>query len=188
MLTVRAAVRPGEDVLVHAAGSGVGSAAVQIAHLLGARVIATAGSEAKLERARELGADETINYREADFAEEVAKLTGKRGVDVVVEHVGEATWEGSIRSLAKGGRLVTCGATSGPRGEIHLPRLFFKSISILGNTMGSRAEVHQVARLIAAGKLRPVVDRVIPLDEVREGHRAMEDREQFGKIVLVPGS
>jgi NADPH:quinone reductase-like Zn-dependent oxidoreductase len=186
MLVARAELRPGDAVLVHAAGSGVGSAAVQIARLLGARVIATAGSDAKLARARELGADETINYRTADFAHEVARLTGKRGVDVVVEHVGEATWEGSLRCLAKGGRLVTCGATSGPRGEVHLPRLFFKSLSILGSTMGSRGELHRIVQLVGEGKLRPVVDRVLPLSEVREAHRVLEDREQFGKVVLRP--
>ena len=188
MLTARAGLRPGEDVLVHAAGSGVGSAAVQIAKLLGARVIATAGSRAKLERACELGADETIHYGETDFAKEVARITGKRGVDVVVEHVGPATWEGSVQSLATGGRLVTCGATTGQRVELNLARVFFKSLSILGSTMGSRGELHQIARLMGEGRLRPVVDRVLPLDEVREAHRVMESREQFGKIVLVPGS
>jgi 2-desacetyl-2-hydroxyethyl bacteriochlorophyllide A dehydrogenase len=186
MLAARAEVRPGDVVLVHAAGSGVGSAAIQIARLLGARVLATAGSEAKLERARQLGADETIAYRETDFASEVSRLTGKRGADVVVEHVGQATWEGSVRCLAKGGRLVTCGATTGPIGEIHLPRLFFKSLSILGSTMGSRGEVHRIVRLVAEGKLQPVVDRVLPLEEAAEAHRILEDREAFGKIVLRP--
>jgi NADPH:quinone reductase-like Zn-dependent oxidoreductase len=188
MLVVRAQLQPGEDVLVHAAGSGVGSAAVQIAALIGARVIATAGTDAKLARAKELGASEGINYSTTDFAREVSRLTGKRGVDVVVEHVGEATWEGSLRSLAKGGRLVTCGATSGPKGEIHLPRLFFKSISILGSTMGSRGELHQIARLVGERKLKPIVDRVLPLSEVREAHRILEEREQFGKIILTPGA
>jgi len=187
MLVVRAQLQPGEDVLVHAAGSGVGSAAVQIATLIGARVIATAGTDAKLARARELGASDGINYRTADFPREVSRLTGKRGVDVVVEHVGEATWEGSLRSLAKGGRLVTCGATSGPKGEIHLPRLFFKSLSILGSTMGSRGELHQIVRLVGEGKLKPIVDRVLPLSEVREAHRIVEEREQFGKVILTPG-
>ena len=188
MLVARAELRPGEDVLVHAAGSGVGSAAVQIARLLGARVLATAGSDAKLARARELGAAETINYRETDFAREVARLTGKRGVDVVVEHVGQETFEGSVRSLAKGGRLVTCGATTGPRGEIHLPRLFFKSLSILGSTMGSLGELHRIVQLVVDGKLAPVVDRVLPLDEAREAHRILEDREAFGKVILLPGT
>jgi NADPH:quinone reductase-like Zn-dependent oxidoreductase len=153
---------------------------------MGARVLATAGSDAKLERAVKLGADETINYHASDFAEEVARLTGKRGVDVVVEHVGQATWEGSIRSLAKGGRLVTCGATSGPAGELHLPRLFFKSLSILGSTMGSRGELHRIVRLVGEGKLQPVVDRILELSDAQEAHRILEEREAFGKIVLRP--
>ncbi len=188
MLVVRAEVQPGERVLVQAAGSGVGSAAVQIACLLGARVIATAGTDAKLERAAELGAEDTINYNEADFPEEVSRLTNKRGVDVVVEHVGQATWDGSVRCLAKGGRLVTCGATTGPVGDLHLPRLFFKSLSILGSTMGSRGELHRIVQLMEQRKLHPVVDRVLDLEEVREAHRILEDREAFGKIVLRPSS
>lgn len=187
MLTARAGVRPGEDVLVHAAGSGVGSAAIQIAKLLGARVIATAGSERKLELARLLGADETIDYTRTDFAAEARRLTGKRGVDVVVEHVGPATWEGSVKCLVKGGRLVTCGATTGPEVPLHLARVFFLSLSILGSTMGSRGELHRIARLMAEGRLSPVIDRVLPLSRVREAHEAMESREQFGKIVLTPG-
>lgn len=188
MLVARAEVQPGELVLVHAAGSGVGSAAVQIARLLGARVLATAGTDAKLQHAAELGAEETINYEKVDFAKEVSRLTGKRGVDVVVEHVGEATWEGSVRCLAKGGRLVTCGATTGPTGNLHLPRLFFKSLSILGSTMGSRGELHRIVQLMEQRKLHPVVDRVLDLKDAREAHRVLEDREAFGKIVLCPPS
>jgi NADPH:quinone reductase-like Zn-dependent oxidoreductase len=186
MLVARAEVQPGDRVLVHAAGSGVGSAAVQIACLLGARVIATAGTDTKLERAAELGAEETINYNETDFPDEVSRLTGKRGVDVVVEHVGQATWDGSVRCLAKGGRLVTCGATTGPVGDLHLPRLFFKSLSILGSTMGSRGELHRIVQLVAQRKLHPVVDRVLDLEDVQEAHRILEAREAFGKIVLRP--
>jgi NADPH:quinone reductase-like Zn-dependent oxidoreductase len=186
MLAVRAAVRPGETVLVHAAGSGVGSAAVQIAKLLGARVLATAGSAAKLARAKALGADEGIDYLASDFVAEVRRLTGKRGVDVVVEHTGAATWDGSVRCLAWGGRLVTCGATSGFEAAFDLRVLFFKQLSFLGSTMGSRAELWTILDLLRAKRLRPVVDRVMPLADVREAHRAMESREQFGKIVLVP--
>lgn len=186
MLSVRAALRPGETVLVHAAGSGVGSAAVQIAKLLGARVIATAGTEAKAARARELGADETVVHTQEDFAAAVRRLTAKRGVEVVFEHTGSATWDGSVRSLAWGGRLVTCGATSGAEAKVDLRVLFFKQLSLLGSTMGSRAELWTLLGLIREGRLRPVVDRVMPLAEVREAHRAMEGREQFGKIVLVP--
>ena len=186
MLTARAALRPGETVLVHAAGGGVGAAAVQIAKLLGARVLATAGSDAKLARARELGADETINYTQDDFAKAVRTLTGKRGVDVVFEHTGSATWEGSVKSLVWGGRLVTCGATSGFEAKFDLRVLFFKQLSFLGSTMGSRSELWTVLDLIRAGKLRPIVDRVMPLDAIREAHRVTESREQFGKIVVVP--
>lgn len=186
MLAVRAAVKPAETVLVHAAGSGVGSAAVQIAKLLGARVIATASSDAKLARAKDLGADDLVNHTKEDFAQAVRRLTGKRGVDVVFEHTGAATWEGSVKSLVWGGRLVTCGATSGFDAKFDLRVLFFKQLSFLGSTMGSRAELWQILDLMRAGKLRPVVDRVMPLAEIREAHRVMESREQFGKIVLVP--
>jgi len=186
MLLARCGLRAGDDVLVHAAGSGVGSAAVQIAKLHGARVIATAGSPAKLEQARALGADHVIDYERQDFAAEVRKLTDKRGVDIVVEHVGEKTFPGSLRSLARGGRLVTCGATTGGRAELNLRALFFKNISVLGSTMGSRGELHQIVGLVASGRLQPVIDRTLPLSEVREAHEALEKREQFGKIVLVP--
>ena len=186
MLVARANLRPGETVLVHAAGSGVGSAAVQIAKLLGARVIATASTAAKLARARDLGADDVIDYAKEDFAKAVRALTGKRGVDVVFEHTGSATWDGSVKSLVWGGRLVTCGATSGFDASFDLRVLFFKQLSFLGSTMGSRAELWTVLDLIRAGKLRPVVDRVLPLDRVRDAHAAMEGREQFGKIVVVP--
>jgi NADPH:quinone reductase-like Zn-dependent oxidoreductase len=186
MLVARCHLQPGETVLVHAAGSGVGSAAIQIAKLWGATVYATAGSDAKLELARELGADATINYAEKDFAREVRALTARRGVDVVFEHTGQETWPGSVKSLAKGGRLVTCGATSGFAASFDLRMLFFKSLSFLGSTMGSRGEVATVLRHVEAGRLRPVIDRVMPLDQVQEAHRALESREQFGKIVLVP--
>jgi len=187
MLVARCGLRPGDDVLVHAAGSGVGSAAVQIAKLFGARVIATAGSAAKLEHAKALGADHVIDYERQDFAAEVRTLTAKRDVDIVFEHVGEKTFPGSLRSLAKGGRLVTCGATTGARAELNLRALFFKNLSVLGSTMGSRGELHQIVGLVARGVLKPVVDRSLPLSEVREAHEALEKRETFGKIVLVPG-
>lgn len=186
MLVARAALRPGETVLVHAAGSGVGSAAIQIAKLLGARVLATAGTAAKCARGRQLGADEVIDHSAEDWVAAVRRLTGKRGVDVVFEHTGAATWEGSVRSLVWGGRLVTCGATSGFDAKFDLRVLFFKQLSFLGSTMGSRAELWTILGLIREGKLRPVVDRVLPLDDVREAHRLMEAREQFGKVVLVP--
>jgi NADPH:quinone reductase-like Zn-dependent oxidoreductase len=187
MLVARCGIRAGDDVLVHAAGSGVGSAAVQIAKLHHARVIATAGSDAKLERATAIGADHVINYETADWVAEVRALTGKRGVDIVFEHVGEKTMAGSIRSLAKGGRVVTCGATTGPKLEANLRAIFFKSLSILGSTMGSRGELMHIVELVAKGHLEPVVDRVLPLSEIAAAHAALEGREAFGKIVLIPG-
>jgi NADPH:quinone reductase-like Zn-dependent oxidoreductase len=186
MLVARAALKPGETVLVHAAGSGVGSAAIQIAKLWGATVIATAGGAAKCARGRDLGADHVIDHTAADWVKEVRRITGKRGVDVVVEHTGEATWEGSVKSLVWGGRLVTCGATSGFEAKFDLRLLFFKQLAFLGSTMGSRAELFTVLDHMRAGRLRPVVDRVLPLAAIRDAHRAMESREQFGKIVLVP--
>lgn len=186
MLVGRAILRPGETVLVLAAGSGVGIAAIQIAKMLGATVIATASSETKLERARELGADQVIDYERDDFAAETRRLTGKRGVDVVFEHTGAATWEKSIASLARGGRLVTCGATSGFEGRTDLRAVFGKHLSILGSYVGRLAEFDEVLKHIKSGRLRPVIDRALPLAEARAAHEAMERREQFGKIVLVP--
>ncbi len=184
MLVARAQLRPGETVLVHAGASGVGSAAIQIAKLWGAQIVATAGSEAKAETSRALGADRTILYRETDFAKEIREMTSKRGVEVVIEHVGRDTWDGSIRSLARGGRLVTCGATSGHEVTINLRVLFAKGISLLGSTMGSLAEMKEIMKHVEAGKLRPVIDRVLPLAEIREGHRVLEAREAAGKVVL----
>jgi NADPH:quinone reductase-like Zn-dependent oxidoreductase len=184
MLVPRAQLRPGETVLIHAGGSGVGSAGIQVAKLWGATVFTTVGSEKKGNLARELGADEVILYRETDFAQEIRKLTGKRGVDVVFEHVGADTFDGSMRSLARGGRLVTCGATTGAEVAINLRLVFFKLLSILGSTMGSLAELHQIMKHVESGRFRPVIDRVLPLDQVAEGHRLLEEREAFGKIVL----
>lgn len=184
MLVTRARVRAGDDVLVWAAGSGVGMAAVQLAKALGARVIATAGSEAKLERARGLGADEVVNHHASDVVEEVRRLTGKKGADVVVEHVGRATWERSILALARGGRLVTCGATTGPQGATDLRHLFAKQLSLLGSYMGSKAELLDAAALFFARKVKTVVHEALPLDEARRAHEAMEKSEHFGKIVL----
>ncbi|HEX9163063.1 MAG TPA: zinc-binding dehydrogenase [Thermoanaerobaculia bacterium] len=184
MLVARAQLRPGETVLVHAGGSGVGSAAIQIAKLWSATVYATAGSPEKAARARELGADAAIEYRTTDFLAEVRTLTGKRGVDVVVEHVGADTFDRSMRALARGGRLVTCGATTGGEVTLNLRLVFFKLLSILGSTMGSLAELHEIMKHVAAGRLRPVVDRVLPLSQIAEGHRILEAREAFGKIVM----
>jgi NADPH:quinone reductase-like Zn-dependent oxidoreductase len=185
-LVVRARVRPGETVLVHAAGSGVGVAAVQIAKLLGARVIATAGSDAKLEKAKGLGADEVVNYERQDFLQEVRRLTDKKGVEVVFEHVGKKTWEKSILSAAIGGRITTVGATTGFDPLTDLRHVFFRQISILGSTMGTAGDLLEVLKFVGEGKLRPVVDRTLPLAEARQGQDLLSERAQFGKIVLVP--
>ena len=184
MLIGRAKLQPAETVLVLGAGSGVGSAAIQIAKAAGARVIATAGSDEKLEKARELGADAVINHSTQKIADEVKRLTNRRGVEVVFEHVGQATWENSIRSLAVGGRLVTCGATTGFDGAINIAYLFTRHLSILGSFMGSKAELFSALELLRRGLLKPVIDVVLPLEKCAEAHQRMEDREQFGKIVL----
>lgn len=186
MLVTRAQVQPGEDVLIHAAGSGVGSLGIQIAKLRGAQVIATASSDEKLAKARELGADETINYTRDDWPKEVKKLTNGRGVDVVFEHTGAATWPGSIVSLKKGGRLVTCGATSGFDARTDLRQVFYRHLTILGSMMGSKAELLAAMKFIESGQIRAVVDRTLPLADARKAHELMEDRAQFGKLVLMP--
>jgi NADPH:quinone reductase-like Zn-dependent oxidoreductase len=184
MLITRARLKRGDDVLVLAAGSGVGQAAIQIAFLHGARVFATAGTDEKLERARALGANEVIHHHRQDIAEEIKRLTNKRGVDVVIEHVGEATWAKSVRALARGGRLVTCGATTGPDGALNLSALFSKQLSIMGSYMGTKGELMRAARFFFAGQLKPVIDRTFPLAEAAAAHRRMEESGQFGKIVL----
>jgi NADPH:quinone reductase-like Zn-dependent oxidoreductase len=184
MLITRAQLKRGEDVLVLAAGSGVGQAAIQIAALHGARVIATAGSDEKLERARSLGASEVIHHHKQDIGEEIRRLTNRRGVDVVIEHVGEATWAKSVRSLARGGRLVTCGATTGWNGALDLRVLFAKQISLLGSYMGTKGELLRAMRFFAAGQLTPAVDRTYPLADAAAAQARLERSEQFGKIVL----
>ncbi len=186
MLVTRAAIQPGETVLIHAAGSGVGSIGIQIAKLRGARVLATASTEEKRAKAIELGADETIDYTQADWAREVRAHTGKRGVDVVFEHTGAATWEGSIQSLRTGGRLVTCGATSGHAAETDIRQLFYRHLTFLGSFMGAKYELLDALPFVEAGKIRAVVDSVLPLREAREAHDLMTQREQFGKLILVP--
>ena len=187
MLAARAELRPGETVLVHAAGSGVSTAAIQIARLLGAgKVYATTSTPEKAAKARALGADEVFDSVRDDVGARVRDLTGRAGVDVVVDHVGAATVATSLKCLAKGGRLVSCGATSGPQVEVHMNLVFFKSLSILGSTMGSLGEVHAVLAHVAAGRLSPVIDSVLPLSQVAEAHRRLEARDVFGKIVLDP--
>lgn len=187
MLVTRAAVQPGENVLVHAAGSGVGSVAIQIAKLRGARVITTASSDEKLAHARELGADDTINYTRDDWPKEVRRLTDRKGVDVVVEHTGAVTWPGSISCLKTNGRLVTCGATSGFDAHTDLRQVFYRHLTILGSFMGSKAELLEAMKFVEEGKIRGVVDRVLPLGEARQAHELIENRAQFGKVVLIPG-
>lgn len=184
MLVGKAGVRRGDDVLVLAGGSGVGQAAIQVAAAHGARVIATAGSDEKLERARALGAAEVIHHHKQDIADEIKRLTNKRGVDVVIEHVGEATWARSVRSLARGGRLVTCGATTGVKGSLDLAALFSKQLSIHGSYMGTKGELLEAAALFFSGKLMPVVDTTFPLAEAARAQQRLEDSAQFGKIVL----
>ena len=185
-LVSRARVRPGEEVLVLGASGGTAIAAVQIAKLAGARVYAVTSGAESVRRVRELGADVVYDRTEVDFSREVYRDTGRRGVDVVVENVGEATWKGSVRALASGGRLVTYGATTGPRAEVDLRLLFWKQLQLIGSTMASRAEFEEVLRVAFRGDLRPVIDVVLPLDRAREAHERLEAGGQFGKVVLVP--
>jgi NADPH:quinone reductase-like Zn-dependent oxidoreductase len=186
MLVTRANVQPGEDVLVHAAGSGVGSIGIQVAKLRGARVITTASSDEKLAKAKELGADEVINYTRDDWPKEVKRLTGRKGVDVVFEHTGAGTWAGSIASLKNNGRLVTCGATSGFDVQTDIRQIFYRHLTILGSFMGSKAELLEAMKFVECGAIRAVVDQSLPLSEARRAHELMEDRAQFGKLVLTP--
>jgi NADPH:quinone reductase-like Zn-dependent oxidoreductase len=186
MLFTRAQMQAGEDVLVLAASSGVGMAAVQIAKMFHCRVIATAGGDAKLAKAKELGADHVIDHYQQDISGEVKRITGKRGVDIAFEHVGEATWQKSLESLASNGRLVTCGATTGYDAKLDLRFLFSRQQSLLGSYMGTMGELHKVLKFVFNGTLKPVVDEVYPLSEVAEAHRRLENKQQFGKVVLAP--
>jgi NADPH:quinone reductase-like Zn-dependent oxidoreductase len=184
MLMTKARVIPGESVLILGIGGGVALAALQIAKHVGARVFVTSGSAEKLKRAQALGADVLINHQETDFSKEVWRITEKRGIDVIVDNVGAATWDRSIRALARGGRLVICGATSGPKPDEDLRRLFVKQVTIYGSTMGTRHDWEQLNRLLAAKTLRPIVDRVFKLEQAAQAQALMESQGQFGKIVL----
>jgi len=184
MLVTKARVGPGDIVLVLAANSGVGSAAIQVAKLHGAEVIATAGDEEKLKRASALGADHTVDHYKQDVLAEVKRITEKRGVDIVVEHVGKATWERSVKALAKGGRLVLCGATTGSEVPTDLRYVFNRELTIYGSYMAGMGELLEVVKLFKAGKLKPVVDSVFPLAEAAEAQKKMESSKHFGKIVL----
>jgi NADPH:quinone reductase-like Zn-dependent oxidoreductase len=184
MLTI-ARAGEGTTVLVLAGGSGVGQAAIQIARLHGARVFATAGPD-KIDRTRALGVEAVFDHYAADFAREIRSLTGGRGVDVVVEHVGQATWDRSVRALANGGRVVTCGATTGHQAALDLRHLFARQLSLLGSYMGEKRELLAAAPHFFAGRLKPVVDEVIPLGDAAQAQRMLEEKRQFGKIVLAP--
>ena len=184
MLVGRAGIRPGQTVLVLGANSGVGIAGIQVAKLFDCRVITTAGDERKMAKARELGADHVIDHYRQKISDEVRRLTGGEQVDIVLEHVGEATWDDSLRSLKPGGTLVTCGATTGPQVKMDLRFVFARQLSILGSYMGTMGELHEVLKHLFGGRLKPVVDRTFPLSEARQAHEYMERREMFGKIVL----
>jgi len=186
MVVHKAQVKPGDTVLVQGAGSGIGTAAIQILKLHGARVIATASTADKLARAKQLGADELIDYTTQDFVAECKRLTGKAGVDAVIEHVGGEVFAGSIRATRPGGRVVTCGATAGFHPNLDLRHVFFRQVEVLGSTMGSKADLLEVLRHVAAGKLSPVVHAILPLARAGEAHRMLEERQAFGKVVLEP--
>jgi len=184
LLVTRAQIKPGEDVLILGAGSGVSTAAIQIAKLAGCTVFVTSSSDEKLRRAKEIGADVLVNYKAVPWSKAVWELTGKRGVDVVLDHVGAATFKDSLRSLRKGGRLVTPGATTGGVTEIDLRTVFWRQLNILGSTMSSQREFEDVMKLVFMGRLKPVVDKVFPLEDARKAHEMLEAGEQFGKLVL----
>jgi len=184
MLVTQAVLRPAEDLLVLGVGGGVASTAVQIGKLCGARVFVTSKSDEKLRRAKALGADEGVNYTQTDWTKAVREWTGKRGVDVVLDNIGAATWAGSIRALASGGRLVTCGATTGPIGETDLRIVFWKHLRIIGSTMANRKEFRDVMGQLFAGRLKAIVDRTVPLADTAAALTALKEGEQFGKIVI----
>jgi NADPH:quinone reductase-like Zn-dependent oxidoreductase len=187
MVVTRARLARGETVLVIAGTSGVGMASIQIAKELGARVITTAGSAAKRASALEIGADVALDHSKEGWEREIKGLSDGRGVDVVVEHVGPATWDASMRALARNGRLVTCGGTTGAKVALTLPHVFIKNLSVLGSTMGPRSALPQIFARIQSGAYRPAIDRVMPLSQVAAAHEALEARQVAGKIVLIPG-
>jgi len=184
MLVERARLKPGERILVQAAGSGVSTAAIQIALFLGARIIATSSTPEKLDHARQCGADEVVNYKSEDVVARIQEWTEGNGVEVVLDHVGEPNWETDLKCLAKGGRLVFCGATGGPEAKVNLSHLYFKGQSILGSTMGRRDEFRTVLDLIGHGYFTPVVDKVFPLEAIADAHRYLEAGKQVGKVVM----
>ncbi|MCK5389189.1 MAG: zinc-binding dehydrogenase, partial [Candidatus Thorarchaeota archaeon] len=187
MLMTKTQVKAGDDVLIIGIGGGVALAGLQIAKAAGARVIVTSSSDKKLEKAYALGADEGINHNDTpDYHKEIYRLTNKRGVDIVLDSVGQATWSRSMKSLRKGGKLVTCGATSGPIAETNVNLLFWKQLELLGSTMGSKDELRTALKLVWNGTIRPVVDRILPLSKAQEAHEILEQGAQMGKLVLKP--
>jgi len=186
MLTGLAKIRPGQTVLILGANSGVGIAAIQIAKMFHARVLTTAGDEHKMERARELGADHVINHYQQKISQEVREITKGEGVDIVVEHVGPATWQESMRSLKPNGVLVTCGATTGPKVDLELRFLFSRQLSVLGSYMGTMGELNEVLGHVFAGRLKPVIAKTFPISEIRAAHEYLEKSQMFGKVVLNP--
>ena len=184
MVVDKAKVQPGDRVLVMAAGSGVSSWAIQIVKLFGGIVIATASTDEKLEHAKKLGADFVVNYATEDYVKAVKQITNGEGVEAALDHTGADNWQKTIRALGWGGKLVTCGATSGIEAVTPLAHVFFRQLEILGSTMGSKADLHKIMKFVAGGQLRPIVDRVMPLENAREAHKLMESRAFFGKIVL----
>jgi NADPH:quinone reductase-like Zn-dependent oxidoreductase len=186
MMVVKGNIRPGEDVLILGAGAGVGTAAIQIAKMAGCRVFATASTAEKLERAKKLGADVLINYKTEEFDKKIRELTNKRGVDVVVDYIGADTWVRSLRSARRGGRVLTCGATTGFDPQTDLRQIFYRQVQVIGSTMGSHREFLDVMKCVFRGALTPVIDRTLPLPEAGKGHELVESRKVFGKIVLLP--
>jgi len=184
MLITNARLKPGETILIIGIGGGVAGAALQVAKKIGANVIVTSGSDEKLELAKKYGAAHTINHREKDFAQEVRALTGNRGVDVVLDCVAGEVWQKSLAALARGGRLVTCGATAGGSPETDLTPIFTKHLQIFGSTLGSRDEFRQLLSFMAVAEIKPIIDQVFPLSEAAAAQRRMEEAKQFGKIVL----
>lgn len=187
MLVNRAHIREGQWVLIHAAGSGVSSAGIQIAKLFRARVIATASKEENLRLAQDLGAEVTINYKAQDFLKEVKRVTDGKGVDVILDHVGESIWESNLKALKWGGTLVTCGASSGPKGKTDLAHLFYRQLSLLGSTMGSKRDFPTILEHFEKGHFRGVIDQIFPLDQARLAHERLESRQQSGKVLLAIG-
>jgi NADPH:quinone reductase-like Zn-dependent oxidoreductase len=184
MVVRRGEIKPGDLVLIHAAASGVSSAAIQIARLYGAEVIATAGSEAKLALAKQLGAHHTIHYTAQDFLTETKKIAGKRGVDIIFDHTGKDQWAKNLRAVKGAGKIVICGASSGYEAPTDLRHIFYRQLSVLGSTMGSKADFPSVLKQVEKGALKAVVDRSFPLDQIADAHRYLEGRSPLGKVVL----